>query len=365
MVAGTQTDDRSASGPFVRPHEPGRADLPAGVLHHVPTRLLGLGLLVLVLGVAIAASVAFGTKPISMGTVWDAVRHHDDSIDAHVIVVDVRIPRTYLGLLVGIALGMAGALMQGITRNPLADPGILGVDAGAALCVVIGIYVFHLDDPLQFVWFAFFGAAAASVVVYGLGAIGREGATPVKLALAGAALTALLASMTSAVLIIDLATLDQFRFWAVGSLAGREWDISVPMTPFLLVGMLIALISGFLLNPLALGDDVARSLGQRIALVRGFATLGVVLLCGAATAAAGPIVFVGLIVPHVARAIVGPDQRWIVPYSAVLGGILLLVADTVGRVIARPGEVQVGIMTALIGAPFFIVLVRRRKLAEL
>ena len=339
--------------------------MPSGVLHHVPTRLLGLALLLVALVGTMAASVAFGTKPIPFGDVWDALVSYDAGLDTHVIVVDVRIPRTFLGLLVGVALGMAGALMQGITRNPLADPGILGVDAGAALCVVIGIYVFGLDQPLQFVWFAFFGAAVASVVVYALGSIGREGATPVKLALAGAALSALLASLTSAVLIIDLATLDQFRFWAVGSLSGREWDISLPVAPFIGVGALVALVSGFLLNPLALGDDVARALGQRIALVRGFATVGVVLLCGAATAAAGPIVFVGLVVPHVARAIVGPDHRWIVPYAAVLGAILLLSADTVGRVIARPGEVQVGIMTALIGAPFFVALVRRRKLAQL
>jgi iron complex transport system permease protein len=361
---GTQTTLRRPVDPAARPPEPGRPAPPAGVLHGISPRLLGLVVLLVLLVLAIAGSIAFGTKPIALGTVWDALRHYDPDLEAHVIVVDMRIPRTYLGLLVGVALGMAGALMQGVTRNPLADPGILGVDAGAALCVVIGIYVFDLHEPLQFVWFAFFGAAVASVVVYGLGSIGREGATPVKLALAGAALTALLASMTSAVLIIDLATLDQFRFWAVGSLAGREWDISLPMTPFILVGVLIAFISGFLLNPLSLGDDMARNLGQHIGAVRAFATLGVVLLCGAATAAAGPIVFVGLVVPHIARAIVGPDHRWIVPYSALIGAILLLVADTVGRVIARPGEVQVGIMTALIGAPFFIAFVRRRKLAE-
>jgi iron complex transport system permease protein len=363
-VVATQTTSRHGSDPLVHPAEPGRPAPPEGVLHGISPRLLGLVALLVLLVLAVAGSIAFGTKPIPLGTAWDALTHHDSSLEAHVIIVDMRIPRTYLGLLVGIALGMAGALMQGITRNPLADPGILGVDAGAALCVVIGIYVFGFDEPLQFVWFAFLGAAIASVVVYGLGSIGREGATPVKLALAGAALTALLASMTSAVLIIDLATLDQFRFWAVGSLAGRGWDISLPMTPFILAGTFIALVSGFLLNPLSLGDDMARNLGQRIAAVRAFATLGVVLLCGAATAAAGPIVFVGLVVPHIARAIVGPDHRWIVPYSALIGAVLLLVADTVGRVIARPGEVQVGIMTALIGAPFFIAFVRRRKLAE-
>ncbi|MET0323811.1 MAG: iron chelate uptake ABC transporter family permease subunit, partial [Ilumatobacteraceae bacterium] len=257
------------------------------------------------------------------------------------------------------------AVMQGLTRNPLADPGILGVNAGAALFVVMGIYWFDNTSLLGYVWFAFAGAAVASVIVYTLGSMGREGATPVKLALAGAALTALLGSITTAILLIDVDTLDQFRFWAVGSLAGRTATIAANVAPFIIIGLVMALASAPMLNTLALGDDVARGLGQRIGLSRLLGATCIVLLCGAATAAAGPIAFVGLAIPHVARAITGPDYRWIIPYSMVLSPVLLLGADIIGRVIARPGEVQVGIITAVIGAPVFIGLVRSRKLAEL
>jgi iron complex transport system permease protein len=335
------------------------------LLEGIPLRLLGLVLALALLGVAVVASIVYGAKDIPLSTVIDAFTHQQVGLDDHVIVRELRVPRTLLGLLVGMALGLAGAVMQGVTRNPLADPGLLGIDAGAALFVVIGIYVFGLGSLLAYVWFAFAGAAVASVVVYGLGSMGREGATPVKLALSGAAVTALLASFTSAILLIDIATLDQFRFWAVGSLAGRDADVVRQVAPFIVTGALLALVSGRLLNALSLGEDVARSLGQRVGVARALSLVAVVLLCGASTAAAGPIAFVGLVVPHVARAVTGPDYRWVLPYSAIFGAVLLLGADTIGRVIARPGEVQVGIVTALVGAPFFIALVRRRKLAEL
>jgi iron complex transport system permease protein len=213
------------------------------------------------------------------------------------------------------------------------------------------------------VWFAFAGAALASLAVYVIGSVGRGGATPVKLALAGAALTALLTSLTQGVLLYDVQTFDQFRFWVVGSLAGRDADVVRQVAPFLVVGVALALLMARWLNVLVLGDDVARSLGMRVSLVRTSATLAVVVLTGAAVAACGPIGFVGLTVPHVARAITGPDHRWLLPWSMVLGPILLLAADVVGRVVMRPAELQVGIVTALLGAPFFIALVRRRKLA--
>jgi iron complex transport system permease protein len=328
------------------------------------TRAGGLLVATGVLLLVVLCSIAFGSKPISLGTVWQALLDADGSND-HLIVRSLRVPRTLLGLGVGMALGLAGALMQGVTRNPLADPGLLGVDAGAALAVVTAIHTLDVTELSGYVWFAFAGAGLASVVVYLLGSLGRGGATPVKLALAGAALSALLGSLTSAILLLDLETLDQFRFWVVGSLAGREAEIVAQVAPFLAVGIVLALVSARSLNTLALGDDVARSLGQRVHLARGLAAVAVVILCGAATAAAGPIAFVGLTVPHVARAICGPDYRWILPWSLVLAPTLLLSADVVGRVIARPGEVQVGILTAFVGAPFFIALVRRRKLADL
>jgi iron complex transport system permease protein len=268
-------------------------------------------------------------------------------------------------LTLGAALGLAGAVMQGVTRNPLADPGLLGVNAGAALAIVAGTFVFGAASTLTTVWMAFAGAAAAGLLVYALGAMGRGGATPVKLAIAGAALSALLASLTAALLLLDSATLDQYRFWAVGSLAGRGVDVLVQTLPFLVLGAILALASSRALDGLALGEDVARSLGQRVGIVRAIAAAAVVLLCGAATAAAGPIWFVGLTVPHVARAITGPDHRWLLPYSMLLGAVLLLAADVIGRFVVRPGELEVGIVTAFIGAPVFIAFVRRRRIAEL
>jgi len=350
---------------------PAAAPLTAGMLRpriqllHRPWAKAA-GLLVAVVGLVFVAllSVAHGSKPIPLSAVLDAFFGFDGSND-HLIVRSLRLPRTTIGLAVGAALGLAGAVMQGVTRNPLADPGLLGVEAGAALAVVLGIHMVGIGSLTGYVWFAFAGAAVASVIVYTLGSVGRGGATPVKLALAGAALSALLGSVTTAILLLDVATLDQFRFWVVGSLAGRDASVAAQVLPFLLAGGVLALAAGRALNVLALGDDVARSLGQRVGAARAVAALAVVVLTGAATAAAGPIGFVGLTIPHVARAICGPDYRWILPWSMVLGPILLLGADVVGRVVARPGELQVGIVTALVGAPFFIALVRRRRLAEL
>jgi len=323
--------------------------------------VVAIGVLVLVS----LLSVAVGAKAIPLHAVLDALFDYDPTNNDHLIVRSLRVPRTVVGLLVGAALGAGGTLMQGLTRNPLADPGILGVNAGAALFVVIGIYWFDLGSLLGYVWFAFIGAALASVIVYSLGSLGREGATPVKLALAGAALTAMLGSITTAILLMDVDTLDQFRFWNVGSLSGRTGTIAANVAPFIVVGLVMAIACGPMLNGLALGDDVARGLGQRIGTSRLIGAVAIVLLCGSATAAAGPIAFVGLAVPHVARVITGPDYRWVIPYSIVLAPVLLLGSDIIGRVVARPGEVQVGIITAVIGAPVFIALVRRRKMSEL
>ncbi|MGQ0615671.1 MAG: FecCD family ABC transporter permease [Acidimicrobiia bacterium] len=330
------------------------------------TRVRVLGLVAAVVGlVAVAlASVAVGAKSIPVGDVFDALVAFDGSTD-HVVVRTLRVPRTLLGIGVAVALGLAGAVMQGVTRNPLADPGILGVNAGASLAVIAAIQVFGVTSLNGYVWFAFLGAAVASVAVYGLGALGRDGATPIKLALAGAAIAAFAASVTTAILIVDVATLEQYRFWVVGSIAGRDGGIVAQVMPFLVAGTVLAVGSARALNTLSLGDDVARSLGLRVGVARGTAAVTVVLLCGGATAAAGPITFVGLTVPHIARAIAGPDYRWVLPYSAVLAPILLLGADVIGRIVVRPGELQAGIVTAVVGAPFFIALVRRRRLAQL
>jgi iron complex transport system permease protein len=322
-------------------------------------------LLALVLGAVLVLSITVGARPIALGDIWNALTAFDASQTNHKIILDLRLPRTLVGLLVGAALGLSGAILQGATRNPLADPGILGINAGATLCVVLGISVFGITQLSGYVWLAFLGAGAAMVVVYLVASLGREGATPVKLALAGAAVTAALTSVTSAILITNVETLDQIRFWQVGALTGRTTEILMQVAPFILAGIVLALLTSRILDGLALGDDVARGLGLKVQRSRALVGLAAVILAGAATAAAGPIAFVGLTVPHLARAFTGPNYRWILPYSMLLAPILLLGADIVGRIIVPPGELQVGIVTAALGAPFFIALVRRRKLAEL
>ncbi len=325
-----------------------------------------LGLVVLLAAVAgsLLLSLSVGSRALDVGTVWRVLFAPDGS-DAAVIVHDLRLPRTVLGLLVGMALGAAGALMQGHTRNPLADPGLLGVTNGAAFAVVIGIYAFSVTDIQGYVWFALAGAAIASAVVFTIGAAGGRGPSPLALVLAGTAVSALLMSLTTALVIRDQQTLDVYRFWVVGSISGRDEAIAVQIAPFIVVGLLVALAHAPSLNVLSLGEDVARGLGQHVARTRVIGLAAIMLLTGAATAACGPIWFVGLVVPHIARFFTGPDHRWLVPYSALMGAVLLLCCDVVGRVVARPGELQVGIVLALIGGPFFIALVRRRRLVAL
>lgn len=342
-----------------------RAARPASSPIHAVRLAVGLVGLAVLLAFLVVLSLGTGARAIPADMVWAAITHFDPDATEHRIIWDLRLPRTIVGLMVGGALGLAGAVLQGATRNPLADPSILGIHAGAAFFVVIGISVFGLAQLSAYVWLAFAGAAAAMGIVYAVAALGRDGATPIKLALTGAAATAALTSLTSAILLTSPRTLDEVRFWQVGSLAGRDMAIVLQVAPFLFAGALLALALPRLLDGLAMGDDVARSLGQNLARSRALAGLAAVILAGASTAAAGPIGFVGLTVPHVARTITGPSYRWILPYSLLLAPILLLSADILGRIMAPPGEVQVGIVTAVIGAPFFIALVRRRKLAAL
>jgi iron complex transport system permease protein len=327
-------------------------------------RLVGLVVLLAVVAVAVVASIAVGSRPIGLGEVWRALADGGQTENS-VIVRQLRLPRTALGLLVGPALGVAGALMQGHTRNPLGDPGLLGVTAGASLAVVLAITWLGVTTPSGYVWFAFAGALAGTVAVYAIGSAGRGGATPLTLALTGAALSALLYALVRAVLVSDQQTLDSFRFWVVGALSGRGPEVAVQVAPFVAAGLLLAVINAPALNVLGLGEDVARGLGQRIWAARLVGLAAVTLLCGAATAACGPIAFVGLVVPHAVRTVIGPDHRWLLPCSALLGAALLLTADVLGRVVARPGELQVGIVLALVGAPFFVALVRRRRTVAL
>jgi iron complex transport system permease protein len=335
-----------------------------------PTRgatALRVGLLaaLALLGLVVLASLALGARDVAPGEVLDALTHRVPGNTDHDVVMDQRVPRTVVGLAAGAALGLAGTLMQGVTRNPLADPGLLGVNAGASLAVVLAITLVGVTSPGAYIWFALAGAALAAALVYGVGAIGREGATPVKLALAGTAVTAGATSLITLLLIADADTLNSYRRWSVGSLAGRGTDMLLPLAPFLAVGAVLALAAGRTLNLLALGDDVARGLGQNLHVARVVAATAIVLLAGSATALAGPIVFVGLVVPHVIRPFTGPDHRWILPFSMVLGPALLIAADVLGRLVVRPGELEAGIVVAVVGAPVLIAIVRRVKLAGL
>ncbi|MER7175389.1 FecCD family ABC transporter permease [Streptomyces mesophilus] len=320
--------------------------------------LVSVGVLLLV----VVASIAIGAKQIPVGDVWHGL-FGNTGTDNDVVIRDLRLPRTLLGLLAGAALGLAGAVMQALTRNPLADPGLLGINAGASAAVVSAISFFGVTSLTGYVWFAFAGAAAVMVLVYALG--GVRAATPVRLALAGTAATAALYGYINAVQIMDTAALDKMRFWTVGSLASASMGTVRQVLPFIAVGIVLALVVARPLNAMGMGDDTARALGAHVNRTRAVAMLAVTLLCGAATAACGPIVFVGLMVPHIVRSFTGPDQRWILPYATILSPVLLLGADVIGRVVTRPAELQVGIVTALIGGPLFIFLVRRRRMAQL
>ncbi|MFE7214812.1 FecCD family ABC transporter permease [Streptomyces sp. NPDC057611] len=316
----------------------------------------------LLLLLAVLLSLAVGSRPVAPSVVWDALLHGGTSADAQV-VRSLRVPRTVIGVMVGAALAVAGTVLQGITRNPIAEPGILGISQGASMGVVCAIAFLGVHSLTGYVWYAFVGAGVASVLIYAVASSGRGGASPVKLALAGAAMNAFLASLISAVLTTNARALDEFRFWDVGSISGRDATIAGQVWPFLLAGLLLVLAMARGLDALALGDDIARGLGRNVALLRATGALGATVLTGAAVAAAGPIAFIGLAVPHMARALVGPGHRWLLPVAALLGPVMLLLADVLGRVVVRPAEVPVAVMTALAGVPFLIVLVRRKAVA--
>jgi iron complex transport system permease protein len=324
-------------------------------------RTAGLFLSLAVLVLVALASIAIGAKELSLGQVWHGL--FEDSGTYGDVVVGERLSRTVLGLLVGAALGLAGAVLQALTRNPLADPGLLGINAGASAAVVTAITFFGVTSLNGYVWFAFGGAAAVGVLVYFLG--GSRGATPVRLALAGTAISAALYGYLQAVMIMDEAALGKMRFWTVGSLASATDSTIRQVLPFLVAGTLLALALARPLNAMAMGDDTARALGAHLNRTRALSMAAATVLCGAATAACGPIVFVGLMVPHVVRSFTGPDLRWILPYATALSPVLLLGADVVGRMVVRPAELQVGIVTAILGGPVFIFLVRRGRTAQL
>ncbi|RAJ71290.1 iron complex transport system permease protein [Streptomyces sp. Amel2xB2] len=326
-------------------------------------RTLWFAAALLALALAAAASLAFGSRTVAWSDVWTALGGAQHTLEQ--AAAAKRIPRTLLAIVVGAALGLAGGVMQGVTRNPLADPGILGVNTGASLAVVTAVAFFGLTSPTGYIWVAMAGAALAAGFVYAVGSLGRGGATPLKLALAGAASSAAFVSLVSAVILPRNDIAGSFRLWQIGGVSGASAERILQVLPFLAVGFALCLLSARTLNSLALGDELAAGLGERVARGRAVAALGAVVLCGASTAVAGPIGFVGLVVPHTCRLLVGVDHRRLLPLAALLGAVLLTVADVVGRVVARPAEIDVGIVTALIGGPLFIRIVRRQKVRAL
>ncbi|MBS3178838.1 MULTISPECIES: FecCD family ABC transporter permease [unclassified Pseudoclavibacter] len=327
-------------------------------------RTLALVIALVVLAGTVALSIFVGARAISPEVVWESILG-SRATEEHIMVLDLRIPRTVVGLVVGPALGLCGALIQAFTRNPLADPGILGVNAGASFVVTLAVGIFGFTAPGQYVWFALIGAFLATMLVYAMGSVGGGTATPLTLTLAGVAISAVLGGFTSAIVLKNIDALNVTRFWGVGSIGGRSMDVLLTCLPLILIGVVLALFCARSLNALSLGDELAASLGVRIRSTRVLVVIAVTLLAGTAVAIAGPIGFVGLMVPHVVRWFVGPDQRWILVMSIVISPILLLAADILGRIVLPSGELRVGLVTAIVGAPVLIGLVRRKKVSGL
>lgn len=322
-------------------------------------RLFGLGIGVLLLVGCVILSVTLGAADIDIETVWRSLTAFDGSTE-HLIITTLRLPRSLIAATVGAALAVAGAITQGLTRNPLAAPDIVGINAGAALAVVGATFLLGTPSTNTQVWFAFLGGTLAAIVVYLLGSVGRSGMTPLKLILAGAALTYFLSSLTTGMLVLSQRTLDEVRFWLAGSVSGQDFATFSSVFPYLGLGLVLSFLISRSITMLTLGEDVAKGLGLRTGWIKAIATVAVILLAGSAVALTGPIGFVGLVVPHLVRSFAGVDYRWLLPYAALVGAILLLLADIAARLVIKPQELPVGIMTALIGAPFFIYLARRK-----
>lgn len=322
------------------------------------SRWLGLIVVTIALLLCLIYSITLGARDIPLRIILESFTTFDSSFD-HLVIQTVRLPRSLMAVAVGAALAVSGAVMQGLTRNPLAETGILGIEAGGSLAVVVTLFLFGSSSIGVYAGAAFLGAAIAAVSVYALGSLGRGGATPLNLTVAGAAMTAFIYSIVTSILIVSQRTLDEIRFWLAGSLSGRDFDLFLQVLPFLMAGLLLAFLLGRQITTLSLGEDIAKSLGQQTAWIKILAAVSVVLLAGSSVAIAGPIGFIGLVVPHMVRFFI-KDYRWILPYSAVLGAILLLVADIAARVVLKPQELPVGVMTALVGAPVFVYLTKSK-----
>ena len=336
-------------------------------LPHAPfaRRVVGLVVFAFILLVLLPLSIVVGAQPIGLGTAWQAITAFDPADSSHLLVVHLRIPRTILAVIVGAGLGVAGAVMQAMTRNPLADPGLFGVNAGAAAAIAAAIAFLGTASATAYMAFGLVGAAIAGGLIYVLGDLGRA-ANPVRVVLAGAAISVVLLSLTQIILInSDVQIFDQYRHWTVGSLQGRGVGVLGPVSALTLIGLVLALALARPLDAAALGQDLSRSMGVDPARIWSLSAIAVIILAGSATAAAGPIAFIGLTAPHLARFITGPSHRWLLPYVMLVSAVLMVAADILGRIIAPPGEIGVGIMVALMGGPFFVFMVRRNRVAQL
>lgn len=328
------------------------------LLHQTFSKVLGLVFALILLSISFIASIALGTTDIQFQTVVESFLRYDMASDEHVIIQTTRLPRAVFASLIGANLAVAGALMQAMTRNPLASPSIFGINSGAVFFVVLALAFLPISRLDQLIWIAFLGAGISAFTVYFLGSLGREGMTPLKIVLAGSAMSALFSSMTQGMLVLNESGLQNVMFWLAGSVAGKDIKDLLPVLPYMLVAGITALLLAYPVNILSTGEDVAKGLGQKTGLVKVVIAITVILLAGSSVAVAGSIGFVGLVMPHIARFFVGIDYRWVIPYSAVLGAILLLLADVVGRFLIMPQEMPLGVMTALIGVPFFIYTAR-------
>jgi iron complex transport system permease protein len=328
------------------------------LLKNTSQRFIGLISIVLLFLYLVGASIVYGYTDTSWKMALEAIQHNNGS-NEHIVIETVRLPRALIAAAVGSSLAIAGALMQTLTKNPLASPSVFGINAGAGFAVVVAVSLFQISHLQAFAWIAFFGAAVAAISVYFIGSLGREGLTPMKLTLAGAAIAAMFASFTQGFLVINEVALEQVLYWLAGSIQGRKLEVLISVIPYLLIGWLGALFLASKLNVLSMGEDVAKALGIRTGLLKMGIGVIVILLAGGAVAVAGPVGFIGIVIPHITRSIVGIDHKWVIPYSAFLGGILLLLADILARYVIMPEEVPVGVMTAIIGTPFFIYIARK------
>lgn len=330
-------------------------------LHTTGFRAAGLALCAALLLLGLAASMTLGATHYRWTTAWQAMFHYDESVLEQIVIRTTRVPRAFIAAAVGASLAVAGALMQALTRNPLASPGVLGINASATFFLVAAALLFAVDGLYPLLGAAFLGAAVGAALAYLLGSLGRDGLTPLKIVLAGTAITALFSSFTQTLLVLNRQGLNTVLFWLTGSIAGRSSDVLLTVLPFIAAGWLAAFVLAKDLNVLMMGEEAAKGMGQRIGLVKAAVGLIVVALAGSAVSVAGPIGFIGVVVPHAARFVAGLDHRWVIPYAALLGAIVLLAADVAARFVMAPEEVPVGVMAAVVGAPFFIYIARRGR----